>query len=72
MGMAALLVANSNHFSNLSFPQPKEAPYEIWATILAIFHFPDPVRLQIKFEQHWPRGSRGEIWNSEHFSYTNA
>ena len=21
------------HFSNLSFPQPKEAPYEIWATL---------------------------------------
>ena len=27
------------------------------ATILAIFHFPG--RLQMKFEQHWPRGSRG-------------
>ena len=26
MGMAAILV---NHFSNLSYPQPKEAPYEI-------------------------------------------
>ena len=22
-----------NHFSNLSFPQPKEAPYEIWAKL---------------------------------------
>ena len=22
-----------NHFSNLSFPQPKEAPHEIWATL---------------------------------------
>ena len=21
---------DSNHFSNFSFPQPKEAPYEIW------------------------------------------
>ena len=29
------------------------------ATILAIFHFPAPGRLQMKFEQHWPRGSRG-------------
>ena len=39
------------------------------ATILAIFHSPAPGRLQMKFEQHWPRGSRGEvIWNSQHFS----
>ena len=30
----------------------------------AIFHFPAPGRLQMKFEQHWPRGS---IWNSELF-----
>ena len=22
-----------NHFSNLSFPCPKEAPHEIWATL---------------------------------------
>ena len=22
-----------NHFTNLSFPQPKEAPYEIWAKL---------------------------------------
>ena len=40
---------------------------------LAIFHFPAPGRFQMKFEQHWPEGSRGEvIWNSEHFSHTNA
>ena len=31
------------------------------ATILAIFHFPAPRRLQMKFEQQWPRGSRGEV-----------
>ena len=38
------------------------------ATILAIFYSPAPGRLQIKFEQHWPWGSRGEvIWNSQHF-----
>ena len=42
------------------------------ATILAIFHSPAPEGLQMKFEQHWPRGSReGVIWNSEHFSHTN-
>ena len=29
------------------------------ATILAIFHSPAPRRLQMNFEQHWPRGSRG-------------
>ena len=28
------------------------------ATILAIFHFPAPGRLQMKFEQRWPRGFR--------------
>ena len=41
------------------------------ATIIAIFHFPAPRRLQMKSEQHWPRGSRGEvIRNSQHFSHT--
>ena len=33
MGMAAILVNNRDHFSNLSFPQPKEAPYEICAKL---------------------------------------
>ena len=38
------------------------------ATILAIFHSPTPGRLQMIFEQHWPRGSRGEvICNSQSF-----
>ena len=41
--------------------------------ILAIFHSPNLRRLHMKFEQNWLRGSRGEvIWNSEHFSHTNA
>ena len=31
------------------------------ATSLVIFHSPAPGRLQIKFEQQWPRGSRGEV-----------
>ena len=47
MGMATILVKDRNHFSNLSFPCPRE--------------------LQIKFEQHWPRGSREVNWNSQHF-----
>ena len=29
--------------------------------ILAIFHSPAPGRLQMKFEQHWARGSRGDV-----------
>ena len=33
MGMAAILVYGPRHFSNLSFPHPKEAPYEIWAKL---------------------------------------
>ena len=33
MGMAAILVNDCNHFSNLLFLQPKEAPYEIWAKL---------------------------------------
>ena len=33
MGMAAIWSTGRNHFSNLSFPQPKEAPYEIWAKL---------------------------------------
>ena len=31
------------------------------ATILAIFHFPAPGRLQMKSDQHWPTGSRREV-----------
>ena len=31
------------------------------ATILAIYHSHAPRRLQMKFEQHWPRCSRGEV-----------
>ena len=43
------------------------------ATILATFHSLVPRRLHMKFEQHWPRGFRGEIvWNSQHFSHTNV
>ena len=43
------------------------------ATILASFRSPTLRRLHMKFEQNWPRGSRGEVvWNSEHFSHTNA
>ena len=46
---------------------------QLTATILAIFHSPNLRRLHMKFEQNWPRGSREEvIWNSEHFSHTNA
>ena len=30
-------------------------------TILAIFQSPARGRLQMKFEQHWPRDSRGEM-----------
>ena len=48
-------------------------------TILAIFHSPAPRRLHMKFEQHWPRGFRGEVVrNSQHFpiqmygAHTNA
>ena len=37
------------------------------ATILATFHFPAPKRLQMKFEQHWPRGEA--IWNSHLFFF---
>ena len=31
------------------------------ATILAIYHSPVPIRLHMKFKQHWPRGFRGEV-----------
>ena len=38
------------------------------ATILATFGSPTLRRLHMKFEQNWPRGSRGEVvCNSEHF-----
>ena len=42
-------------------------------TILAICHSPALRRLHMKFEQHWPRGFRGEVvWNSQHFFHTNV
>ena len=42
-------------------------------TILAILCSPYLRKLHMKCEQKWPRGSRGEVvWNSEHFSHTNA
>ena len=42
-------------------------------TILAIFYSPYLRRLHVKFEQNRPKGSREEVvWNSEHFSHTNA
>ena len=31
------------------------------AAVLATFHSPSPGRLQMKFEQHWPRGSKGGV-----------
>ena len=31
--MAAILLMDHDHFSNLSLPCPKEAPHEIWATL---------------------------------------
>ena len=33
MGVAAILVNKRDHFSNFSFPHPKEAPYEILAKL---------------------------------------
>ena len=43
------------------------------ATILAIFHSADLRRLNMKFEQHWLSGFRGEVlWNSQKFSYSNV
>ena len=41
-------------------------------TILAICRSPNLRMLQMKFEQHWPRGFRGEVvWKSQHLPYTN-
>ena len=41
--------------------------------ILAISHSPAPRRLHMNFEQHWPRGFRGEvIWNNQQFFHTNV
>ena len=31
------------------------------ATVSAIFRSPNLRRLHMKFEQHWPRGFRGEV-----------
>ena len=40
---------------------------------LANFGFSNLRRLYIKFEQHWPRGFRGEaVWSSQHFTHTNV
>ena len=59
MGMAATLV--SNHFSNLSFPQPKEAPYEIWAKLAQQFQ-----RSHLKMLMD--RRTDGRQTKSDHYS----
>ena len=43
------------------------------ATILAIYRSSDLRRLNMKFEQIWLSGFRGEVlWNSQQFSYSNV
>ena len=51
---------NLDHFSNLSFPQPKEAPYEIWAKLAQRLQRRSRLKFWIFFsykcirKQNWP------------------
>ena len=38
MGIAAILVMWPDHLNKLSFPHPKESPYEIWVQLAQWFH----------------------------------
>ena len=64
MGMAAILVLNRDHFSNLSFPQLKEAPYEIWAKLAQRLQRRSCLKFWIFFpykcirKQNWPHGKK--------------
>ena len=55
---------NCDHFSNLSFPQPKEAPYEIWAKLAQRLQRRSRLKFWIFFpykcirKQNWPHGKK--------------
>ena len=55
---------NCDHFSNLSFPQPKEAPYEIWAKLAQRLQRRSHLKFWIFFpykcirKQNWPDGKK--------------
>ena len=50
---------NRNHFSNLSFPQPKDGPYKIWAKLAQrlqrrSFEILNIFPIQMHKEANWP------------------
>ena len=55
---------NRDHFSNLSFPQPKEAPYEICAKLAQWLQRRSRLKFWIFFpykcirKQNWPHGKK--------------
>ena len=55
---------NCDHFSNLSFPQPKEAPYEICAKLAQRLQKRSHLKFWIFFpykcirKQNWPHGKK--------------
>ena len=55
---------NCDHFSILSFPQPKEAPYEIWAKLAQRLQRRSRLKFWIFFpykcirKQNWPNGKK--------------
>ena len=55
---------NCDHFSNLSFPQPKEVPYEIWAKLAQRLQRRSRLKFWIFFpykcirKQNWPQGKK--------------
>ena len=55
---------NCDHFSNLSFPQPKEAPYEICAKLAQRLQRRSRLKFWIFFpykcirKQNWPHGKK--------------
>ena len=66
MGVAAILVTNCYHFSNFSFPHPKEAPYEIWAKLAQRLQR----RSRLKMLMDWQTDTRtdGRRTKSDHNS----
>ena len=67
---------DSNHFSSLSFPCPREAPYEIWATLAQRFQKRSHLKFSTFFpykcirKQTWPYRKKGQISMYNHY-FTN-
>ena len=53
---------NRDHFSNISFPQPKEAPHEIWATLARRLQRRSRLKFSTFFPYKWMVPIQMQTW----------